>query len=136
MHPASNKPIILYAEDDSDDFESVKEALNHVTDRQLLLHAKNGQEAVSFIENATVLPSLIVLDLNMPVMDGKEVLQWLKQRDEFKNIPVMVFTTSSREDDIKLCQKHNCTFFRKPTLYRDLLHVAQAMLRLCEKSHA
>jgi CheY-like chemotaxis protein len=136
MHPASNKPIILYAEDDSDDFESVKEALNHVTDRQLLLHAKNGQEAVSLIENATVLPSLIVLDLNMPVMDGKEVLQWLKQREEFKKIPVMVFTTSSREDDIKLCQKHNCTFFRKPTLYRDLLHVAQAMLRLCEKSHA
>jgi len=136
MHPASNKPIILYAEDDSDDFESVKEALNHVTDRQLLFHAKNGQEAVSFIENVTVLPSLIVLDLNMPVMDGKEVLQWLKQRDEFKNIPVMVFTTSSREDDIKLCQKHNCTFFRKPTLYRDLLHVAQAMLKLCEKSHA
>ena len=136
MHPASNKPIILYAEDDSDDFESVKEALNHINDRHLLLHAKNGQEAVSLIENTTVLPSLIVLDLNMPIMDGKQVLQWLKQKDEFKNIPVMVFTTSSREDDIKFCQKHNCTFFRKPTLYRDLLHVAQVMLRLCEKSHA
>ena len=136
MEHLSNKPIILYAEDDFDDFESVKEALNQVNDRQLLLHAKNGQEAISFIENATVLPSLIVLDLNMPVMDGKEVLQWLKQQNEYKHIPVMVFTTSSREDDIKLCQKHNCTFFRKPTLYRDLLHVARAMLKLCEKSHA
>jgi len=136
MDQASNKPIILYAEDDFDDFESMKEALNQVNDQQLLIHAKNGQEAISFIENAAVLPSLIVLDLNMPIMDGKEVLQWLKQRNEYKNIPVMVFTTSSREDDIKLCQKHKCTFFRKPTLYRDLLHVAQAMLRLCEKSHA
>src|SRR5215203_5387617 len=99
MEQASSKPIILYTEDDFDDFESVKEALNQVSDWQLLHHAKNGQEAISFIENATVLPSLIVLDLNMPVMDGKEVLQWLKQQNEYKHIPVLVFTTSSRHDD-------------------------------------
>lgn len=134
MEQVPAKPIILYAEDDFDDFESVKEALDQLSDHQLLMHAKNGAEAVSFIENATVLPSLIVLDLNMPVMDGKEVLQWLKDRSEYKHIPIMVFTTSSREDDVKLCQKHNCTFFRKPTLYRDLLHVAQTMLQMCEKS--
>jgi CheY-like chemotaxis protein len=134
MESATNKPIILYAEDDFDDFESIKEALQQITDQQLLLHAKNGAEAVSYIENARILPSLVVLDLNMPVMDGKEVLQWLKAREEFKNIPVMIFTTSSRDEDVKLCQKHGCTFFRKPTLYRDLLHVAQAMINLCEKS--
>jgi CheY-like chemotaxis protein len=134
MAPVSTKPVILYAEDDFDDFESVKEALDQLSDNQLLLHAKNGAEAVSFIENATVLPSLVVLDLNMPIMDGKEVLQWLKERNEYKNIPVIIFTTSSREEDVKLCQKHGCTFFRKPTLYRDLLHVAQTMLNLCEKS--
>ena len=134
MEPVSTKPIILYAEDDFDDFESVREALDQLSANQLLLHAKNGAEAVSFIENATVLPSLVVVDLNMPVMDGKEVLQWLKQRNEYNTIPVMIFTTSSREEDVKLCQKHGCTFFRKPTLYRDLLHVAQTMLNLCEKS--
>lgn len=133
METAANKPIILYAEDDYDDFESVKEALNQLSDQQVLLHAKNGAEAVSFIENATILPSLIVLDLNMPVMDGKEVLIWLKDKEEYKKIPVMVFTTSSRDEDVKLCQKHNCTFFRKPTLYRDLLHVAQTMLQICER---
>lgn len=134
MEPVSIKPIILYAEDDFDDFESMKEALDQLSDHQLLLHAKNGAEAVSYIENATILPCLVVLDLNMPVMDGKEVLCWLKEKEEYKTIPVMVFTTSSREDDVKLCQKHRCSFFRKPTLYRDLLHVAQAMLQLCEKS--
>jgi CheY-like chemotaxis protein len=136
MEPASTKPVILYAEDDFDDFESLKEALDQLTDHQLLLHAKNGEEAVSFIEKATILPKLVVLDLNMPVMDGKEVLKWMKDRQQYKNIPVMIFTTSSREDDIKLCQNYGCTFFRKPTLYRDLLHVAQTMLQLCEKSHA
>lgn len=133
MEVAANKPIILYAEDDYDDFESVKEALDQLSGHQVLLHAKNGAEAVSFMQNATILPCLVVLDLNMPVMDGKEVLLWLKGREEYKNIQVIVFTTSSREDDMKLCQKHNCTFFRKPTLYRDLLHVAQTMLQLCER---
>lgn len=136
MESASAKPIILYAEDDYDDFESVKEALDQISDHQLLLHAKNGEEAVSFIRNATILPSLVVLDLNMPIMDGKEVLKWMKNQEEYKSIPVMVFTTSSREDDVKLCQKHSCTFFRKPTLYRDLLHVAQTMLQISEKNLA
>jgi CheY-like chemotaxis protein len=134
MESTSNKPIILYAEDDYDDFESMKEALGQLTNHQLLLHARNGAEAVSFIENAIILPCLIVLDLNMPIMDGKEVLLWLKERKEYKNIPIMIFTTSSREDDKKLCQTHGCIFFVKPTLYRDLLNVAQTMLHLCEKS--
>ena len=134
MNTVSSNPNILDAEDDFDDFESWQEALDQISQHQLLLHAKNGQEAISFIQNATVLPSLIVLDLNMPIMDGKEVLFWLKKSEEYKHIPIMVFTTSSREEDVKLCQKHNCTFFRKPTLYRDLLHVAQIMLQLAEKS--
>jgi CheY-like chemotaxis protein len=134
MEDISNKPIILYAEDDYDDFESVKEALNQITDQQTLVHAKNGEEAVSYIEQAEALPSLVVLDLNMPIMDGKEVLQWMKDSDDYKDIPIMVFTTSSREEDIKLCQRHACTFFRKPTLYRDLLHVAQTMLQMSESA--
>ena len=70
MEQVSGKPIILYAEDDFDDFESLKEALDQLTDQQLLLHAKNGEEAVQIVQTAAVPPSLIVLDLNMPVMEG------------------------------------------------------------------
>lgn len=134
MEVVPNNPVILYAEDDYDDFESVKEALDQLSDQQTLVHARNGEEAVSYLQNAGVLPSLVVLDLNMPIMDGKEVLQWMKSSNEYKAIPIMVFTTSSREEDVKLCQKHDCTFFRKPTLYRDLLHVAQTMLQMCDKA--
>jgi len=134
MDALSRKPVILYAEDDQDDFEAVKEALDQISNHQTLVHAKNGTEAVAFLENSHPIPDLIVLDLNMPIMDGKEVLYWLKAKEQYKNIPIMVFTTSSREDDVKLCQKYCCTFFRKPTLYRDLLHVAQIMLQLCERA--
>lgn len=133
MELTEQKPVVLYAEDDLDDFESLQDALGHLTDKYELTRAKNGTEVISFLKEkpAGTLPCLIVLDLNMPLMDGKEVLVWLKQQEEYKNIPVMIFTTSSREDDVKLCQSHKCTFFRKPTLYRDLLHIAQIMLDMC-----
>ena len=132
MNPV-RKHIIIYAEDDFDDFESLKEALEQLTEKYELIQAKNGTEVIAYLENeANEEPSLIVLDLNMPVMDGKQTLQWLKHHHQFKEIPTMIFTTSSREEDIRLCKSYDCTFFRKPTLYRDLLHVVQMMLQMSE----
>jgi len=132
---ATNKALILYAEDDHDDFESVKEALEQLSPNYQLLQAKNGTEVLSYFNDGNQkMPCLIVLDLNMPVMSGKEALLWLKDHPVYKKIPVMIFTTSSREEDVKLCQKHGCTFFRKPTLYRDLLHVVQTMMQMCDRN--
>jgi CheY-like chemotaxis protein len=130
----SNKPVILYAEDDQDDFEVLKDALMQLTDRFDLVQAENGTGVISYLDqHPSDLPCLIVLDLNMPIMDGKQTLKWLKEHPGYKNIPAMIFTTSSREEDLKLCKSHDCTFFRKPTLYRDLLHVVQIMLQMCEQ---
>ena len=131
MNAIATRPNILYAEDDFDDFESVREALDQLSGNYELHHSRNGAEAVEHLkQNVEQIPNLIVLDLNMPIMNGKEVLQWLRENDPYKKIPVMVFTTSSREDDVRLCQRHDCTFFRKPTLYRDLLHIGQIMLQM------
>src|SRR5687768_7053945 len=130
MNTIDKKPVILYAEDDQDDFEILRDALVQQTDQFKLLQAQNGTEVLSYVEEQPA-PALIVLDLNMPVMDGKQTLRWLKEHQDHKNIPIMVFTTSSREEDLKLCKNYECTFFRKPTLYRDLLHVVQIMLQMC-----
>lgn len=127
------KPVLLYAEDDLDDFDALQSALGQITTKYELVRANNGTEVISYLEKNEAFPYVIVLDLNMPVMDGKETLQWIKSNDKFKNIPTMVFTTSSREEDIKLCQVHGCTFFRKPTLYRDLLHIVQMMLQMGDR---
>jgi CheY-like chemotaxis protein len=124
-----HKPVIIYAEDDFDDFDSIKEALEQLSGSFTLLHAKNGEEVLNYLKNGTN-PDLLVLDMNMPIMDGKEVLVWIKEEAHLLQLPIMIFTTSSREEDIKLCQKYHCTFFRKPTLYRDLLHIAQTMLQM------
>jgi len=133
MTNSTSKPVILYAEDDFDDYDAIKEALEQLTSNFILVHAKNGLEAVEYLKKKEQIPDLLVLDLNMPVMDGKEVLVWVKEEAGLKDIPVMIFTTSSREEDIKLCQKYHCTFFRKPTLYRDLLHIVQTMLQMANQ---
>ena len=125
------KPVILYAEDDQDDFEGLKDALQQLSDTHTLVQAKNGTEVMAYLEKESeAMPGLIVLDLNMPVMDGKETLLWLKNSDRYNQIPTMVFTTSSRDEDLRLCKSYDCTFFRKPTLYRDLLHIVQIMLQM------
>ena len=118
MNTVSSKPNILYAEDDFDDFESLKEALDQISQHQLLLHAKNGQEAISFIENATVLPSLIVLDLNMPIMDGFEVLNALSADQRLSRIPVCVLSTSSDESDMQRAKELGARAYmvKPPTL--------------------
>ena len=133
MMNSISKPVILYAEDDFDDYDAIKEALEQVSRNYTLNHVKNGLEAVEYLKNNEQVPNLLVLDLNMPVMDGKEVLVWVKEEAGLKDIPIMIFTTSSREEDVKLCQKYHCTFFRKPTLYRDLLHIVQTMLQMANQ---
>ena len=133
MEPQTTKPVLLYAEDDLDDFDALKSALGQITTKYDLVRANNGTEVISYLEKNGSFPYVIVLDLNMPVMDGKETLQWIKSNEKFKHIPTMVFTTSSREEDVKLCQGYGCTFFRKPTLYRDLLHIVQMMLQMGDR---
>lgn len=134
METVFKTPVILYAEDDQDDFEILKDALAQQTDQFVLKQAQNGTEVLSYLKQNPP-PGLVVLDLNMPIMDGKQTLKWLKEHPDYKNVPVMIFTTSSREDDLKLCKSHDCTFFRKPTLYRDLLHVVQIMLQMCVQNN-
>ena len=129
-----SKNTILYAEDDLDDFEALQDALRQETDKYTLVHARNGIEVMKYLDqHVEKHPNTIVLDLNMPQMDGKETLRWLKEHEYYRNIPVLVFTTSSREEDMRLCKNFGCSFFRKPTLYRDLLHVVQVIVTLAEE---
>ena len=95
-----SKRHILLIEDDRVDAMTVKRALRdiHVTNRLEIV--KNGEEALIFLRNpGTEMPCLILLDLNMPRMNGIEFLKLAKQDDKLRRIPVIVMTTSSEEQD-------------------------------------
>jgi CheY-like chemotaxis protein len=96
----NSKPILL-VEDDRVDAMTIKRALKDLNVTNLLVHTLNGEEALNHLRaESSNSPCIILLDLNMPKMNGIEFLKVIKANDEFKKIPVVVITTSQEEQDI------------------------------------
>ena len=95
----SSKPILL-VEDDQVDAMTVKRALKEINVTNRLDITNNGEEALAFLRNLdNEKPGIILLDLNMPKMNGIEFLKIAKHDDALKKIPVVVLTTSKEEQD-------------------------------------
>ncbi len=95
----NSRPVLL-VEDDSVDAMTVKRALKDLDIKNPLIHALNGEEALEYLKSEdNNKPCIILLDLNMPRMNGIEFLQVIKVNDNLKKIPVIVLTTSREERD-------------------------------------
>ena len=111
-----NPKIILLVEDNKADIRLVQEALkNSSVDYQMVV-VRDGVAAMAYLhqegEYAEALrPNLIVLDLNLPKKDGREVLSEIKTNPEFKRIPVIVLTTSRNEEDVHQSYDLNANCF-------------------------
>lgn len=95
---------ILQVEDNEGDILLFKEAIEDTLTKVNLLIARNGREAVEYLNNCSAIPSftipdLIVLDINMPKLNGHQVLTYCKN-SEFKEIPIIILSTSSSPNDI------------------------------------
>ena len=96
------KNYIILAEDDEDDRTFFKEAFNELNLPYELRIAEDGFELMNFLEKPAInLPYLILLDLNMPLINGFECLDMMKKNDQLKNIPVIIYSTSANPEDIK-----------------------------------
>jgi len=96
-----NSQPILLVEDDNVDVMTVKRALKDLKINNPLVSTSNGEEALEYLKNNdTKKPCIILLDLNMPKMNGIEFLKIAKADDTLKKIPVVVLTTSSQQQDI------------------------------------
>jgi len=94
------KPI-LHVEDDNVDVMTVKRALKELKVTNPLVNTVNGEEALKYLRGeANNKPCLILLDLNMPKMNGIEFLEVVKTDDSLKTIPVVVLTTSEEQQDV------------------------------------
>ena len=94
------KPILL-VEDDSVDAMTVKRAMRDLQVSHSVIHSVNGEEAMKYLTSPdTEKPFVILLDLNMPKMNGIEFLKVVKAHPEFKTIPVIVLTTSKERHDV------------------------------------
>jgi len=92
---------ILYADDDADDREIFCEAIKEINPAIKVVLGKDGEETLKILSVQKELPQVIFLDINMPKMDGIECLINLKSDDLLKGIPVIVYSTTSNENDQK-----------------------------------
>lgn len=114
---------ILLVDDNTTDLMIMREAFQSALVEAVLHTAKNGEEAMKFLRHAgdcahAPRPDLIILDLNMPRMNGHEVLQEIKMDTALLRIPVIILTTSQAEEDVsKAYAAHANCYIRKPVDY-------------------
>ena len=95
----NNKPVLL-VEDDQVDAMSVIRAFSEIQVTNQLVHVENGEEALDYLrDRANDKPCIILLDLNMPIMNGIEFLRAVKNTETLRLIPVVVLTTSDEPQD-------------------------------------
>lgn len=120
--------IIFLADDDRDDTEMFCEALEEIDDNIVCHCAINGEEFFRKLEMLHEKPQLIFLDLNMPIMDGWECLKKLKDDKNYKNIPAIIISTSSHQEDMVNAVKLGAIcYFVKPNSYNELIRVLQVI---------
>jgi len=128
-----SKHIILYAEDDLDDLSLVKDCFKEFEQVELV-HAFDGHQAIQTLNQLAkegTLPCLIILDINMPAMDGRQTLIQIKQSDSLKNIPVVMFTTSNSMLDKEFARKWGADFITKPLKYAEVIALADEFSKRC-----
>ncbi len=122
---------VLLVEDDPGDVLLIKEAFEHNKVRNALHVASDGEEALAFLrregEHAEVpRPDLILLDLNLPRKDGREVLEEVKADRDLRTIPVVVLTTSEAEEDIlRSYDLHANAYVTKPVDFDRFIEVVR-----------
>lgn len=115
MHSITNSQPILLVDDNDDDVEATLRAFKRTNLKNAIIRATTGAEAIAVLRDRKVLPGLILLDLNMPGLDGRRVLAIIKGDNELRKIPVVVLTTSSDERDVEECYQLGAnTYVQKP----------------------
>ncbi|MCC5614630.1 response regulator [Nostoc sp. CHAB 5836] len=136
---------LLVVEDSNEDFRMLQRLMRRMAVQNPIHRCTNGDEVLEFLyqlgndayargENllnskVALRPSVILLDLNLPGIDGRDILDRLKQDKSFKGIPIVVFTTSSNPKDIELCyQKGANGYLVKPMDAQELKKTIQAFV--------
>ena len=129
-----SRPVeILLVEDNPGDARLTQEALREGKIRNNLSHVKDGAEALSFLRRekgfeAAPTPDIVLLDLNLPKKDGRQVLSEMKQDDGLKSIPVVVLTTSEAEQDIlRSYELHANCYISKPVDLEKFISIVRAI---------
>lgn len=128
----------LYADDDSDDRETMIETIASLDPDLEVKGVVNGLAVLQFLNSLqpdAILPCFILLDVNMPQMDGFETLRFLKSSNHFRKIPVIMFSTSQSVSDRTLAETLGAELFiTKPFSSKKILEITQEFANFCHEA--
>jgi CheY-like chemotaxis protein len=130
----SKKHIVLYADDDADDLMLIREAFDDFASNVEVVTFGDGKQAVTYLQNLSPndpAPCVIVLDINMPLMSGKEALAAIRTMERFENIPVILFTNSSLLHDKNFATQYNAGFITKPFDMNEMQNIPSQLMEYC-----
>lgn len=110
------------------------ESLKGANQDFVVLEAHNGRQALDILFQLKLSgnpPCLIILDINMPVLNGKETLSVIKKDELLSSVPIVVFTTSGSHSDQHFCQIHGVEMITKPPNFGNFKSVVQKLLKFC-----
>lgn len=128
-----SRHTILYAEDDLDDLFILQQAFSR-HDHIQVVHAPDGRRAMLMLEEMASekrSPCLIILDINMPVMNGREALQAIRAHNSLCHLPVVLFSTSSSSTDRQFAEKYNALLITKPIDFGNLEGIVEQFVARC-----
>jgi hypothetical protein len=120
---------ILFVEDDAIEVMMFNRVIQKIGINHKLIEANNGENALKILNAKEIIPDIILLDLNMPKLNGIEFLKIIKNNEVLKQIPIIIFTTSNNHRDISDCYKIGIAgYIIKPLKYDDYLVLVQKTL--------
>jgi len=124
--------IVLIIDDDDDDRSLFSDALGEVSSAVKCLSIGDGHEGLAMLRNETEdLPDLIFLDLNMPRLNGKQCLEEIKKIPKLSHIPVIMYSTTKRWEDVEETQKLGAAYFlTKPALFNEICNAIKMLLEV------
>jgi CheY-like chemotaxis protein len=135
--PMNQNCIILCVDDDEDDREVVCSILQEINPAIKVVHAGNGVAALELLEQAKIkeeLPSLIILDMNMPKMNGRDTLVEIQKDDVLRQISTVFLTTHASAEDKDFYATLGVEMLTKPTTFKDLEKELSRLVKVVEKA--
>lgn len=127
-----NKALrILLVEDDPDDIELMHDALKENNIKFSLETLKQGDAVLPYLEKANTQPDVIILDLNLPKMHGREILKGIKENPHTSGIPVVILTTSSAKKEIDYCIQNGASkYLIKPVTIQGFTETVHSIVKV------
>jgi CheY-like chemotaxis protein len=126
---------ILYIDDDQDDLLIFEESVNCLYPDVTLYKAQSSEAGMKILNQleseSKPFPSLIMIDMNMPKMNGRETLRHIRKNEKWQDIPIAIFTTSANHEDMEFCKKYGSACITKPMSLTDFNNTLRNLFTLC-----